>query len=365
VRFLVVDDETAICEGTARRLQRFLPGDSSVECAYSGEEALEKIAAAPPDILITDIRMSEIDGLTLIERAREHCPDLACIIITAFDSFQYAHQAIRLEVKDFLVKPYDEEDLRRAVDHVVAGLEKKRFQYRDMLGEKLYRMLREGGRFDGDLFKDGALLRPPERVRVVVWNGGDVPPPWTGGWHFRDESRCYQLVPDGRVKLLDWLRRSEMRFGISTPDCDLGKMWREAQRALEIAHYENMPRWVFFQSMMDNRQLTSQNHISLWAINYIAENVGSPISMEDVCLQLHLNYSYFSRQFKMQTGVSFSEYLLEIQMQWALEKMKRGMRVNEAADKLGYGSAESFGKAFARIYGAMPRNYLSRMRKEK
>ena len=280
MRFLVVDDEAEICEGTVRRLRRFLPDDDHIECAYNAEEALGKIIAAPSDILITDIRMGEMNGLTLIDHARKYCPELACIIITAFDTFHYAHQAIRLEVKDFLVKPYDEDDLRRAVEHVVEGLNKVRRNNSDMLEQRLYQMLHEGGVLNAELFRKALLPPPPERVRTVVWSSDCNPPPWVGGWCFRDERRHYQLVPDGRVRLLDWLKMSDMRFGISTPGNDLGKMWKEAQRALEISEYENMPRWVFFQEMMHNDQLTGQNHIALWAINYIAENVGRPISME-------------------------------------------------------------------------------------
>ena len=74
--------------------------------------------------------------------------------------------------------------------------------------------------------------------------------------------------------------------------------------------------------------------------------------------------NYFSRQFKQQIGVSFSGYLLKSQMQWALERMQKGMRVNEVADALGYGSADSFGKAFVRVFGSAPRHYLNRQRKE-
>ena len=115
MKYLVVDDEAAICQGTVQRLRRFLPPEDAVECAFCGEDAIRQIAGSPPDVLITDIRMGAMDGLDLIEAARRVRPDIACIIITAFDSFKYAQQAIKLEVKDYLVKPYGEGDLRAAV----------------------------------------------------------------------------------------------------------------------------------------------------------------------------------------------------------------------------------------------------------
>ncbi len=369
MRYLVVDDEVAICQGTARRLQRFLPQDSSVQCAFSGEEAIEKIKAQPPDILITDIRMGSMDGLALIEQARAVRPEMACIIITAFDNFHYAQQAIKLEVKDFLVKPYSESDLKAAVERVTLGMEKTRSQNHDLLERKLYMQLTDGGPLEPGIFTRSGLPEPPDKVRIVVWNTRmEKIPAWTGSWHFADARYGYQLISDERDCLLEWMEQvtqPDVRFGISSAGDDLGTLWHQAQRALEITSFENMPRWVFFQDVLLNERGLGQSYMALWTMNYIAEHVGQPISMEEVCTHLHLNYSYFSRQFKQQIGVSFSEYLLKCQMQWALEHLQKGMRVNEAADALGYGSVESFGKAFSRIFGSTPRNYLNQQRDAK
>lgn len=367
MKYLVVDDEAAICQGTVQRLRRFLPPEDAVECAFCGEDAIRQIAGSPPDVLITDIRMGAMDGLDLIEAARRVRPDIACIIITAFDSFKYAQQAIKLEVKDYLVKPYGEGDLRAAVARIVDGLNRSRSQNRALLEKQLYARLLEGGRPEPELFRQAGLAEPPQSLRLVCW---DVPlepvPAWPGGWHFCDERRRYLLAADDRDALMRWLQSAGggARFGVSKADGDLGALWRQAGQALRISGYENMPRWVFYQDEFSDEQRFRQNHAVLWAMNYISEHLGQPIAMDDVCSLLHLNYSYFSRQFKQQIGVSFSEYLLRRQMEWACERMRSGMRVNEAADVLGYRSTESFGKAFSRIYGSTPRNYLNQMRKE-
>lgn len=367
MKYLVVDDEVAICQGTIQRLRRFLPEGDVVESAYSGEEALEKVAASPPDILITDIRMGSMDGLKLIESARAVKDDLACIIITAFDQFSYAQKAIQLEVKAFLVKPYGEGELKETVEHIVESLNYAHGRNRALLEKQLYARLLEGGRVDEGLFSQAGIEPPPHRLRAVCWDAPprDVPR-WEGGWHFFDVHRRYMLFADGECDaLIRWMQGAQgARFGISGASEDLGVLWRQAQQALRIGGCENMPRWVFFQDEFSDERSFRQNHAILWAMNYVSEHVGQPIAMEDVCGLLHLNYSYFSRQFKRQIGVSFSEYLLRRQMQWACERMENGMRVSEAADVLGYGSPESFGKAFARIYGSTPRNYINQKNKE-
>lgn len=115
MRYLVVDDEEASCRGIARRLLRFLPAEDEVLCAFSAEEALVLLREECADILLTDIRMGEMNGLSLIETARREKLFDASIILTAYDSFPYAQSAVRLEVKDFLLKPCSEAALRESV----------------------------------------------------------------------------------------------------------------------------------------------------------------------------------------------------------------------------------------------------------
>ena len=124
MNYLVVDDEPAICDGTLRRLRKIIrPGDR-IWAAYSGEEALEILAAESIAVLITDIQMDALSGLGLIERAEKLQPiPMACIVITAHEIFEYARRAMELGVRDYLLKPYSESELTAAVSKAVATLE--------------------------------------------------------------------------------------------------------------------------------------------------------------------------------------------------------------------------------------------------
>lgn len=120
MNILVVDDDTLICNGTAGRIRRMAFAQvDSVECAYSGREALKKMKAQSFGILLTDIRMEGMDGLELVRQVREAWPQTICIIITAYDQFSYAQQAIRLGVKDFLVKPCAESAMRSLLESIL------------------------------------------------------------------------------------------------------------------------------------------------------------------------------------------------------------------------------------------------------
>ena len=122
MNILVVDDDTLICNGTAARIRRMsFQHVETVTCAYSGREALQRMRDIYYGILLTDIRMEGMDGLELVRQVREAYPQTVCIIMTAYDQFSYAQQAIRLGVKDFLVKPCAESHMRSLLESILAA----------------------------------------------------------------------------------------------------------------------------------------------------------------------------------------------------------------------------------------------------
>jgi excisionase family DNA binding protein len=102
-RVLVVDDEAGIRELLSKTLAL---ADYDVEAAGDGRAAIERLRAGPYDLLITDLKMPGMDGLSLIREARRLAPELPIIIITAFSTESSAIEAINLGVAGYLTKPF-------------------------------------------------------------------------------------------------------------------------------------------------------------------------------------------------------------------------------------------------------------------
>ncbi|MBR1918044.1 MAG: response regulator [Spirochaetales bacterium] len=145
-RVLAVDDEPLVLEG----LGLFSWNDYDTSLAYlaeDGAEALRLVEAERPDIIISDIRMPEIDGLEFSRRALEFNPDAIILLITGYSDFTYAQQALRIGVFDFLVKPVDFESLETAMKKVVQTLNEKKLknsqidQMRQQISEDLLEKL--------------------------------------------------------------------------------------------------------------------------------------------------------------------------------------------------------------------------------
>jgi len=137
---IIVDDERMIREGMRRAINWNPLGVEEVLTASSGSEALEIIRKENPDIMITDISMPGMTGHELIERAQKIRPDLAVIVLTGYDKFEYARRALQLHVKDFLLKPIEEEVLSGSIQKVVSELENER---------KKKEALKDGERLEG------------------------------------------------------------------------------------------------------------------------------------------------------------------------------------------------------------------------
>jgi two-component system response regulator HydG len=112
-RILVVDDQRNMRATTALLLRS--SGYTVLEAA-TGEEALNTLASTGVDLLLTDLKMEPMDGLTLLKRALEVSPRLQVIMMTAFGSIESAVDAMRLGAYDYITKPFKEGELRYRVE---------------------------------------------------------------------------------------------------------------------------------------------------------------------------------------------------------------------------------------------------------
>lgn len=110
-RVLIVDDDPSIAEGISFLIQRFMPECQVVDLAFNGIEGFEKALIIKPDIILTDIRMPEADGLEMIRRLKQADLNTRFIILSGYAEFEYARSAITLGVSEYITKPVEEEEL--------------------------------------------------------------------------------------------------------------------------------------------------------------------------------------------------------------------------------------------------------------
>jgi two-component system response regulator YesN len=124
VKIMLVEDEPAVLNGIKNTLS-FLNEVEVIGAAFSGPEALKLLESIKPDLLITDIRMPRMTGLELIRQVNEHYPEIHCVLLSGFSEFEYAREALRLKVMDYLLKPVSIEKLAEIVGIVQQTIDEK------------------------------------------------------------------------------------------------------------------------------------------------------------------------------------------------------------------------------------------------
>jgi DNA-binding NtrC family response regulator len=122
-RILVIDDEIAMQEVLRARLEA---ARHEITLAGTGEEGLDLLESADPEILIVDVKLPDLTGLELLDRVRQSRPDLPVVLITAHGTIDMAVEAMKVGARDFLTKPLDHEQLGSLVRAISREIEERR-----------------------------------------------------------------------------------------------------------------------------------------------------------------------------------------------------------------------------------------------
>lgn len=131
-KILLVDDEEEVRTSIIKKIQWNDLGFEVVGDAENGEDALEKVAQLDPDLILTDIKMPYMDGLQLAERLKGEREQIEIIVFSGFDEFEYAQQAIKLNVLEYILKPVNVEELTEILSQIKIKLDKRNAEKRDI-----------------------------------------------------------------------------------------------------------------------------------------------------------------------------------------------------------------------------------------
>ncbi len=131
-RIILADDEEEVRKGIIRKIDWARLGFQVVGDAGNGKDALEMIEQMEPDVVMTDIRMPYMDGLALSAWIRKKYPSMKILIFSGYDDFEYAQQAIKLKVAEYILKPVNVEELTEILNRVKDNLDDEIAQRRDV-----------------------------------------------------------------------------------------------------------------------------------------------------------------------------------------------------------------------------------------
>jgi len=122
-KILIVDDEPVVRNGIKNKINWNEAGFEFVGDCEDGREAMKAVDALQPDVVLTDIYMPFVDGLELAKYISEKYPHIKVVILTGYDDFEYAQQAVKLKVYDFLLKPITANELSKILEKLKNDLD--------------------------------------------------------------------------------------------------------------------------------------------------------------------------------------------------------------------------------------------------
>jgi two-component system response regulator YesN len=125
VKMCIIDDIRTVTEGITTQIDWERHGITVSGTALNGEEGWELIESCRPDIILTDIRMPKLDGISMTRKVKERFPSCRVLMITGYNDFEYAQEAVRLGAFDLILKPFSLQHIEEAVLKAKKSLEQE------------------------------------------------------------------------------------------------------------------------------------------------------------------------------------------------------------------------------------------------
>jgi two-component system, response regulator YesN len=126
IKLMIVDDESIIRKGIRTSIDWGALQVEIVGEAQNGKQALELVQQWMPDIVLTDIRMPQMDGLEFAQQLKQQYPYIKIIILSGYDDFNYARKALTIGVTDYLMKPVGADELTTLISKIGDEITKKK-----------------------------------------------------------------------------------------------------------------------------------------------------------------------------------------------------------------------------------------------
>ncbi|WP_158299296.1 response regulator transcription factor [Paenibacillus antri] len=354
-KVITIDDEPLV-KKTLRVLIESYPDDwfQVIDEAEDGRDGLERIERHSPDLVITDLNMPIMNGLELIERLRASGRTVDVAVLSGYDDFDYARQALLHGVVDYVLKPVRPEAIRQLLDRVRArrtadaAASNGRGEWIAFCGETA-KIVAERVWLLDDAGAEEQLERYAARVEAR-------------GTDRENTAEAYQAL----VTLVSSELRQRGAGTLGPPlavEADGGESGaaRTRSEASRLREETNALLRAKIEALGRERQVGNHQGIRA-AVAYLeAQFHNSELSLPLAADAAGMSQGHFSRTFKREMGVSFIEYVTRLRIERAKALLDvPGMKTWEIAEAIGYQEYAHFAKVFRKYTGLTPSEFRKR-----
>lgn len=396
-KVLIADDEAIIREELAKAFDWSQYGMELVGLARNGQEALAMAQTLKPNICLLDINMPHINGLDLIKRINKMDDTVVHVIISGYDEFEYAREAVRLGVFEFVLKPIDEDsfiailkNIRNKLDSqaetrryqsISASLldENKKVLRNDFFtgwlsGSKSQQEIEQGLEYFQIRLPDLlgiVLIRVQKNLVLNETKKQQEIMPYrqvieTAAADTLSPEEHFVIELDESHFLLMMSAQDQVRWNKVERDLDRridqsgGFQIRVAKRLCN----KELRSVAESYSLLDRRMKNQLTYLPLVvkAMEHVEKHYeDSQLRLQHIADDNQVSISYLSRLFKQETKTSFIDYLIQFRIEKSLELLDRSsLRISTISEMVGYSSQHYYCEAFKKVMGISPTEYRKR-----
>lgn len=331
--------------------------------ASDGETGWLLIQKVLPDIVITDVRMPGINGLDLVGMMRRENMESPVIVISGYDDYDYVHKALKLGVADYLLKPIKPEDLNKQLENCINQIHNQGRQPQNEVRaefipedlERECRKIKEDLNLQLQLWKKMELEKTFRKLEQVVTNKEGEKPPQS------IQIGIYYEVLSILQKYVDSEGCSRDEIFDSLKDCFVFS--RENTFHDMVGFFVELYfRTIDYVEGVSRKKGRLDTDV---IIKYLGEHFAEGITLEETADYFHISKEYLSKIFKRDQNIGFSDYILKLKMERAIELIKvYDAPLKEVGFLVGYTDIAHFYKAFKKYYGVTPGEMRDSLKKD-
>ncbi len=332
---IVVDDEMIIRESISSFINNSNTGFNVIEAFRDGSDAIKYLEENDVDLVISDIRMINVSGLDLAQYIYENKPWINVILLSGYAEFEYAKTAIKYNVKEYITKPTNFDDLKNILISMRA-------------------LITANKKNNINSFLDNIMQL---HASIISVNSAEAQA---------------QL----RILLDSNTRRNEQlgQYAFNIFEIIIDKLYANLNIRIssDITDYSSLPEmsdhdeiYALSTHILDSivsqlaiKDKKTDNIVIDKLIQFVNDNFSRNISLQDAAEKVFFNPAYCSRFFKEQTGENFSDYLLRVRMENAVRLLHENKKITDISKACGYQSSGYFTRVFKDYYHCTPREYM-------
>lgn len=338
-KVIVVDDELIIRNGITNFINSEIEDFDVLYNFCDGAEAIEFLKANDVDLIVSDIKMTQVSGIEVAKYISENKPFIKVVLLSGYREFEDARSAIQYGVKNYILKPTNFDEFKEVLLQIKIELDQCNSQMDQVLFMEKIKLL-----------YSNILSNKRDEARDILFS-------------VFEDMKDYS-VPNMRQYLYDIFEiifdkfNIYLKIQINSEKLNLKHLSQmENVKAIKDCTFDILDK--IFNLLLVEAE--ASNDFLLQDIKeYIQEHLSEDISLQDVADKMFFSTVYFSRFFKKQTGETFSNYLLRLRMEQAVKLLQKKKKVTEISEACGYHDPSYFSRMFKEYYKYTPKDYARR-----